>query len=64
MAKRDLRQRLADLADDYTEGSPIRLLLVEASEEIRILQNEVSDLRAFGEMARDHAKAVLGQTRS
>lgn len=61
MGERDMRQRLGALADACIEGSEIRTLLLEASERIRILENEVSDLRSFGEMARDHAKAVLGR---
>ena len=57
----DTRQKLAELADEYSEGSPIRELCLKASEEIRILENEVSDLRSFAKLARDNAKADLGQ---
>lgn len=59
----DLR---AELIEQHRNGPEtyIGQLCLKAAEEIRVLENEVSDLRAFGEMARDHAKAVLGQTRS
>ena len=60
---------MADLKQELTEqhrngpDTYIGQLCLRASEEIRILENEVSDLRAFCGMARDHAKAVLGQIR-
>lgn len=59
----DLRQELME-QHRYGPDTYIGQLCLKAAEEIRILGNEVSDLRAFGVMARDNARAVLRQTRS
>lgn len=56
----DLRQ---ELMEQHRHGPDTYVgdLCLKAAEQIRILENEVSDLRAFAKLARDNAKAVLGQ---
>lgn len=56
----DLRQ---ELMEQHRHGPDtyVGQLCLKAAEQIRILENEVSDLRSFAKLAQGSAKAVLGQ---
>lgn len=56
----DLVEKLRLTAGPHV--GPLPALLHEAADEIERLRNEASDLRAYGNLARQKAREILGQS--